>query len=343
MTSLISIRTAFLPAISTTLLSLCFAVSMFAQMGNSVTGQVTGYQNTPLYDATVELLDAYGTVKMYTKTDGSGRYFFNNVARGRFAVRVRTLEAEYEEQTQDDEIVNIDRADINGNVRTSGMERKQLDFRMRIRKGFTGVTAALFIQNIPDNAKKLYTQAISDLNNKKEKEGLAGLKAAIEAFPTYYSALERYGMECVRLKQYQASATLLKLAVDVNPRSYRAWYGLAFSFNALGYIDEALKAVNKALEMYAGSTESLILAGVIYQTKKQFAEAEKSLLKAKEVSKDTLPMANWYLALIYGKEMKRYAAAANELKAFLKKQPESKDADMIKRLIADYEGKAKAS
>jgi len=315
----------------------------FGQMGNSVTGQVTGIENTPLYDATVELLDANGSSTAYVRTDSSGRYFFSNVPRGRFAVRVRPLEPEYEEQTQEDEIVNFTREAQDGTQTTSGMDRKQMDFRLKIRKGFTGVTAALFVQDVPDNAKKLYVQAVNDLNAKKEKEGLAGLKAAIEAFPKYFAALERYGMECVRMKQFQASATLLQLAADVNPRSYRSWYGLAYSLNSLGYTEDSLKAVNKALELYAGSTESLILAGVLNKAKKQYPEAEKNLLKAKELSKDTLPMANWYLALMYGNDMKRYADAARELRAFLKKQPESKDAEKIKALIADYEAKAKTS
>lgn len=332
-----------LPTIFTALFIFGTSYTAFGQMGNSVTGQVTGFQNTPLYDATVELLDSNGSSVDYARTDGSGRYFFNNVKRGRFGVRVRTLDPEYEEQTQEDEIVNIDRQDINGNVTVSGMDRKQMDFHMRIRKDFTGITAALFVQPVPDNAKKLYQQAVSDLNAKKEKEGLAGLKAAIEAFPQYYAALERYGMECVRMKQYQASATLLQLATDVNPRSYRAWYGLAYSLNSLGYIDDGLKAVNKALEMYAGSTESLLLAGVILKTKKQYPEAEKNLLKAKELSNDTLPMANYHLALLYGNAMKRYADAARELKLFLKKEPDAKDAEQIKKLIVTFEEKAKTT
>lgn len=324
-------------------ISFCSATTTFGQQGNTVTGQVTGSGNKPLYDATVELLNDYGSSVAYTKTDGSGRYFFSNVRAGRFSVRVRPLDPEYEEQSQSEEIVNFTRQAQDGSVRQSGMELKQLDFRMRVRKDFIGITAAVFAQDVPANAKTLYEKAVSDLSEKNEKEGLAGLKAAIEAFPRYFAALERFGMECIRIKQYLVSVTLLQIAVDVNPRSYRSWYGLAYSLNALDYHDEALTAVKKSLELYGGSAEALLLAGVIQKSKRQFSDAEKSLIKAKELSKDAMPMINWHLALLYGKEMKRYSEAARELKAFLKKQPESKDSETIKKLIADYESKARSS
>ena len=335
----LSAAAAFLAAIMFT----GFTISVQAQQGNTVTGQVTGYENKPMYDATVELLNDYGSAIAYTRTDGSGRYFFSNVKSGRFSIRVRTIEPEYEEQTQSEEIVNFTRQNQDGSQTQSGMEHKQLDFRMRVRKGFTGITAALFVQDVPPNAKKLYEQAVTDLNAKKQKESLTGLKAAIEAFPKYFAALELLGTEYVKMKEYAASATLLQLAVEVNPRSYASWYGLAYSLNSLGYVDEGLSAVNKAVELYNGSTESLILAGVINRAKKQYPEAEKHLLKAKELSKDTLPMANWYLALLYGNEMKRYADAARELKLFLKKQPDTKDAEKLKQLIVSYEEKAKTN
>lgn len=317
-------------------------VSVRAQGGNVVSGQVTGMNNQPLYDATVELLNDYGSAVRYTRTDGSGRYFFGGLNQGRFGIRVRPLEPEYEEQTQNEEIVNLPRGGIDGSVSMSGTEHKQLDFRMKVRKDFLGVPSAVFAQDVPANAKAIYEKAVVDLSEKKEKEGLAGLKAAIEAFPKYYAALERFGIECIRLKQYPVSVTLLQLAVDVNPRSYRSWYGLAYSLNALGYIDETIPAVKKALELYGGSTEALLLAGVVYKSKKQFPDAEKQLLKAKELSKDEMLMVNWHLALLY-KEMKRFGDAARELKLYLKKQPDSKDAEMIKKLIVEFEEKEKAT
>jgi hypothetical protein len=64
------------------------------------------------------------------------------------------------------------------------------------------------------------------------------------------------------------------------------------------------------------------------------------LLKAKELSKDTMPHVHWELALLYGNDMDRFADAARELRLFLKASPKAKDSDNILKLIAEFEGKA---
>lgn len=81
--------------------------------------------------------------------------------------------------------------------------------------------------------------------------------------------------------------------------------------------------------------------GVLMKKTHKYDEAEKQLLKARELSKDTIAGVHWELATLYGNNMKRYADAAKELKLFLKAQPDSKDAESIKALIADFEAKAK--
>ncbi len=337
-----TLRHYSLTAILLLVMLACFDQQAAAQ-GNTVSGQVTGFENRPIYDATVELLDDYQRTLKYTKTDGSGRYYFSGLPRSRFSVRVRSLEPEYEEMTQEDEIQNITRPGADGNAYVTATDHKQMDFRLRLRKGFTGVTAALFVQDVPEPAKKLFDQAVKDLSDKKTQEGLAGLKSAIELYPKYFAALEMLGTEYVKVKQYPVSATLLQLAAEVNPRSFRSWYGLAYSFNALNMYDEAQKAIDKALELYAAAADANLLAGVVYRSKKQTREAEKFLLKAKESSKDTIAMVNWHLAKLYAEDLKKYAEAANELKSFLKKQPASFDTEKIKQLIIDYEAKAGSS
>jgi hypothetical protein len=73
---------------------------------------------------------------------------------------------------------------------------------------------------------------------------------------------------------------------------------------------------------------------------KKYADAEKQILKARELSKDSIAQVHWELALLYGNDMKRYADAAKELKLFLKAEPNVKDSENIKKLIADFEAKA---
>ncbi|HEX8369685.1 MAG TPA: tetratricopeptide repeat protein [Pyrinomonadaceae bacterium] len=321
-----------------------FSVNIYAQLGNSISGHVFGAQREPLGDINVELLDNYSRFVGRARTNGSGRYVFSGLGSGRFVVRVMSSGTDYEEQEQEVEIVNFAIRSSGGETRPSGFSNEQKDFYLRPRRrGELGITGTIFAQDVPENAKKLYEKGITELNDKKEKEGLANLKSAIEAFPKYYAALEKLGTEYVRLGHYEAAEILLTLAVDVNPRSYKSWYGLAYSQYSLKKSTEAAAAIQKAIEMNQYSAEALLLSGVLKRQNKQFNEAEKQLVKAKELSKGTLALVNWHLALLYGYDLKRYRDAARELKLFLKAQPDAKDSEKIKALIKEFEGKAQTA
>lgn len=309
--------------------------------GNSISGLVFGLNRQPVYDIPVELMNDFSQTIAHTRTSSSGRYLFTQLPQGRFRIRVMPYGTDYDEQEQSVEIVNFTRSDSNGNVIRSGFSNEQLDFYLRIRKGSpTEVTGVIFAQDVPKNAKKLYDKAVEDLGNKKEKEGLEGLKTAIEEFPRYFAALERLGTEYVRLNHFEAAQILLTLAVEVNPRAYRSWYGLAYSLYSLNKSGEAMTAAQKALELYPNSVEALVLNGVLLRHNKRFAEAEKLLLKANDLTKGANAQIHWQLALIYGNDLKRYSDAAKELKLFLKMQPDAKNAENIKKLIEDFEKKA---
>jgi tetratricopeptide (TPR) repeat protein len=98
--------------------------------------------------------------------------------------------------------------------------------------------------------------------------------------------------------------------------------------------------VDKAIEINQAYPDALILSATLLRKQKKFQEAERRLLKAKEITRDTVPQIHWDLALIYGNDLKRYADAARELQAFLKAQPDAKDAENIRKKIAEFEAKA---
>jgi tetratricopeptide (TPR) repeat protein len=313
----------------------------YAQQGNSISGLVFGQSREPISDIPVELMNEFSQTIAHTRTNGSGRYVFHQLPQGRYMVRVLPYGTDYDQQEQSVEIYNFTTRDGQGNVRRSGFSNEQLDFTLRMsRRALTGMTGAVFVQEVPEKAKKLYQKGISELDDKKEKEGLQSIKAAIETFPEYYAAYEKLGTEYVRLQYFEAAQILLTKAVQINPRGYRSWYGLAYSHYSLNNFDEALKATQKAVELAPNSVESLLLSGLLLRKNKRFEEAEKNLLKANELAKASNPQVHWQLALLYGNDLKRYGEAAKALKLFLKTQPETKDAETIKKLIEDFERKA---
>jgi tetratricopeptide (TPR) repeat protein len=298
--------------------------SVYAQFGNSISGHVFGLQRQPLSDVSIELLDDFSPTISRTRTDASGRYSFSRISSGRFRVRILPYGLDYEEQEQEIEIQNFTRDGI-----TTGFDNVQRDFYLKQRKGTQPNTKSesLFVQEIPPQAKETYKKAINLINGKKEEQGLKELKSSIELFPQYFEALERLGLEYIKLKHFEAAHILLNKAVEINPRAYKSWYGLAYSLYSLNAIDQALKAAEKANSLDQFSVESKLLTGVLLRQAKRYEEAEKDLKKAKELSKGSVAEVHWHLALLYGNNLKRYREAADELELFLKARPDSKDAE----------------
>jgi tetratricopeptide (TPR) repeat protein len=199
------------------------------------------------------------------------------------------------------------------------------------------------VQEVPVEAEKLYKKALSDLDAKRQPEGLAGLRAAIQIFPRYYYALERLGSEYIKLgtpEAMEAAAILLDSATQVNPRGFKSWYGLAYAHYVLGNVANSSAAIQKALEINATSPDALLLNGVLLRNAKKYGEAEKQLVKARDIAKNTLPRIHKELGLLYGKYMDKYPDAVKELKMYLKSVPEAKDAEELKKLITEYESKS---
>lgn len=312
--------------------------------GNSITGHVFGADRRPLSDINVELLDEFGRAIQRARTNPSGRYYFGRLQAARYSVRVLPFGTDYEEQEQSVEIVNFTRSQGSGDTRISGAVNEQKDFYLRPRKGVVpGVTGAVFAQSVPDEARKNFEEALVLLDDKKTTEAWGRLKTAIEAFPRYFAALELLGLEYVRAGHHEAARILLTIAVDVNPRGYKSWHGLAVALSSLKSYDQALKAAEKSIEINPIAPESLLLAGSLLRQAKSYTEAEKRLTRAREIAEGSLPDVHWELALLYAHGLKQYKDAARELKAYLKARPDDKEAENIKRLIVEFEEKAKTS
>ena len=313
-------------------------------VGNSVTGYVFGVDRKPVADVHVELLNDLSQTMMRTRTNASGHYAFYGLPAGRFVVRVMPLGTDYENQEQGFEIDNFTRGS-GSDRRVTGLMSEQRDFYLRPRKGvIPGVTGAIFAQEVPEPARKLYRQGTEQLAQKKRPEAFNSLKSAIETFPKYFDALELLGIEYVREGHFDAAGILLAAAVEVNPRAYKSWHGIAIAQSKLGDNTAALASVEKAVEINPIEPQSLLLSGALLRKAKRYLEAEKRLVKAKEVFEGTSGDVHWELAQLYANDMQRYRDAARELRLFLKARRDYPDAEKqkIEKLIVVLEEKEKA-
>lgn len=313
-----------------------------SQGRNSISGIVFGESRQPLAETYVQLLDELGLTITQTRTNGSGRYAFYGLSSGRFKIKVFPVGTDYMEQIQ--EVLLSPVSAIPG----SGGDNQQVDFYLRLREtanmGPFGVPGAIFAQEVPEEAKKFYERGVTELREKKEKEGFESLKNALVVFPNYFLALDRLGTEYAARGRtnpayFEAARILLTKAIEINPRSFSSIFGLGFTQYHQGQFNEAVENLERAIGVYNKSTNGYLWLGIAQKKAGKLPQAEASLKKANEMSKGKEADVHWQLAGLYN-DQNRYAEAAAELELFLKNKPDARDAETIKRLISQLRQKA---
>ena len=300
---------------------------------STISGFVFDPERRPLGEIKVELLNDVNNVVQRTKTTGSGRFFFRAVSQGRFQIRVLPLGTNYEEQTQEVELYGI------GASGRPIADNIQKDFYLRLRKPSSSSSTgngAIFVQEIPEEAKTIYQKALSDLESNRVEAGVEGLEKALKLFPTYYLALEKLGLVYTTQEKYDKALDVFGKAVEVHSRSFNGWYGLSYAHYALKQSEAAVEAAQKAVSLNSNSEDALLFLGLSLRQAKRYEEAEKPLKQADKITKGASPDVHWNLALLYAHNLNRYKDAANELELYLRTSPGTPHADNIKKLIKKY-------
>jgi tetratricopeptide (TPR) repeat protein len=296
---------------------------------NRIDGIVWDPNRRPVSDVYVELQDELYRTLNRVRTSSSGRFSFTVARQGNYIIKVLTTGTNYLEHTEAVEIVQI--------TQTSA-DNVYLDIYLKLDKrkinsGVNGVTEAVFVQEVPDEARKLYNSGTKALGNNDIK-GLEKIEAALKIFPDYYDALNTLGREYVQRKEYEKSFPYLIKAIDINQRSYSSFYTLGYAAYQLNHIPEALKAAEAATILQPNSINALLLYGTVLRLDGNYEKAQKTLLQANNFSKNyPIPEIHWQLALTYNK-LGRNKEAADELETYLKIRPDADNKKEIKDLIA---------
>lgn len=299
------------------------------QQFNSISGHISDDRGNSIANLQVELLNDVDSVLQRTKTDSSGLYTFGRLTNGIFQIRVQPYETNYVGQTQRVQL-----------ERTRAFE--QVDFVLKTKKGSssTNSTGVVFVQEVPDQARKQYERGGALLQKAgQEKEGVEALKKAIEIFPLYFDALEMLGAEYVKQKEYEAAVPVLTKAIEVNGKSYLSLQSLSVAQYNLKQMPEALESMRRSIAINQGSATANLWLGMLLRQASKLDEAETYLKQANRLSESKLPDVHWQLALLFN-QLKRYKEAADELELFLKVQPDSRDKEMIQKLIQQLRQKS---
>lgn len=312
-----------------------------ATVGNSsISGIVYDKQRNTYSDLDVELLNDYYQTIRRARTDSMGKYEFSGLGDGRYTVRVRAFRYDFEDQEQATEINTIS---ITG---TQGSTFIPLDFVLSPKSGglAESETGVVFYQDIPKEAQKLYEKAMADFKAKKNKDGLLRLNDAIKIFPEYFNALFKAGKELVVLGRFQDAAPFFLKSSEVNPKHASSFFMLGYCLQQMGrdYVKAAIVSLNQAYLLAPNSIAVLTELGKAERIDSRFSEAEKHLLQAKKLSKNTSPDVHKELAQLYGNDLKKFGLAADELELYLKAIKISKDEEkQMKKTISDLREKAK--
>lgn len=295
---------------------------------NRIEGIVWDPYRRPVRDLYVELQNENYFAFARARTDSAGRFSFTGVSSGHFNIRVITSGTNYLEYTESIDLVSVVRG---------GSDSVYLEIYLKldtnkVSSGLAEITDAIFVQDVPEAARKLYKEGIKNLE--KGELGFAEIEEALKIFPTYFDALNTLGTNYVARKEYQKSLAYLIRAVDVNQRSFSTYYALAYACYELDHRPEALDAARAATILQPRSFNAQLLYGTLLRLDHSYEKAEIALSEAKKLSqKRPVPEVHWQLALLYNR-LGRNQEAADELEIYLKLQPEAPDRKAIQDTIA---------
>ncbi len=323
-----------------------------------IQGMVYNSSGKGIPDVWVELLDdAYGIITRM-RTDSMGRYSFKNLPfENDYIIRVltdgihigqeRRVETGRDTATQHESTDFYLRAHPEFEASNAPTPRKQ-------PKSAPGATAQppaptpaaakeLFVQEVPPVARAAYEEGVRLLETNPES-GRVKLKEAIDSFPDYFAALERYGVECVKAGQWEAGAVAVTRAIAINPRSHVSYYALGVAQFQLKQFPQSIDTLRKTISIAPDSPNApyarYCLGVALVRTGKP-AEAEPELNLAKRQGGKTVPSdVHLALAQIYS-STNRYAEAADEIEQLLQKEPAGSDVTSLRQLITHLRAKAR--
>jgi tetratricopeptide (TPR) repeat protein len=305
-----------------------------SSLTNRIEGIVWDPNRRPVSDIYVELQnEIYSTVGR-VRTDSTGHYLFIGIPSGHYNIKVLTSGTNYLDYTEAIDLVGV----VQGGSESVNQDIYLKFDKSKVNSGFAGITDVVFVQEVPEEARKLYKKGVKDIND--GDKGFDEMKEALKVFPAYYDALNTLGREYVARKEYQKSLEYLIRSIDINQRSFSSFYALAYACYQLNHRPEALEAAKGATIIQPNSVNAQLLYGTLLRLDGSYEKAEKVLLEAKKLSKDTLPEVHWQLALLYNR-VGRNKEAADELGLYLKAQPDARNKKEIQDLIAKLRKESK--
>jgi len=201
---------------------------------------------------------------------------------------------------------------------------------------------------VPRAARAAYEKGIQLLAEGKSDEAIAGLRKATEIYGGYFNAYYALGAAYYRAEKLDEAINALEQARQINDREGALYhlFGLVMlkqrKFTVAEYVFKQaadFSPANSASHFLRGL--SLVEVGIQEkdsgERERDLTDADKELTLAWDLSNKRIPQVYLQRARIHEVRGQK-EAAASDLEAYLKADPESKQAPAIRQAIARLRG-----
>lgn len=272
------------------------------------------------------------------QTDQNGAFRFSGLRPGNYSVVVdagESFEIAKEYVTIDGE-VQLSKTYARSTTKTFTVPLYLQPKRGRTYKN--GVINAKWA-TVPRAAIEHYENGLELNQNEKIAEALVEFKKAAELHPTFAPAYTEIGKIYLKKGQIDPSITALRSAIQYDTADFEARVHLGIALLNKRDLPGAEKELVEAAYLNTHAVTPHYYLGRLFIERKDYDIAQKAFERAKELKReDDYPLVHFYLGGVY--EIKKLRKqAVEELETYLRLQPQAKDADRIRRTIADLKSK----
>ena len=317
-----------------------------AQQGNSIRGKVRNSSGVNMSQVIVSIETGNGSPFAQTATNNEGDFFFGGLTDTSYVLVISA--PDYNPVSEHVDFVNRTGPDNPGESRT-------IDITLSPKSGVGSKVrpGASFVQDVPKAARDAFEKAVKLAREHKSEEALAWIGEAIKIFPDYFEAHFARSTELLKSGRLNEAIAELERARQINPKERRVFQMFGVILMRQGKYAVAAATFAEAARLDPTNPQNLLMradaliehASAIDSKSKSaaaerdyaFADAEKALMQAFELSGKNLTTVYLHKAKLYERQGER-GRAAEELEQYLRKTPDVKNADGIRAEIKKLRG-----
>jgi tetratricopeptide (TPR) repeat protein len=260
--------------------------------------------------------------------DSHGRFRFHKIPPGTYNLSIRIPGFGELQNTVD---VTASFADSKGRVqKTYSYDEAALAHQARPSSGgFVSVREL----SIPWKARREFEKAQGDLQHGKVDSARQHFEKAVEIAPQYTEALNDLGVIAFQGRNFPAAEMYFRKALEKEPRAFEPLVNLGGALLALDRADEAIEVNARAHEERPADPLAAAQLGMSYYVAGNDEEALNYLLLTEQLDPNHYTNPQLALAKIYLSRSDTQAASA-ELDDFLKRHPDSPEAEPVRAMLS---------